>query len=108
MTQHAAWQLLSREPPCARPRPRPAALPRQECGSRSGSYGIYCCHLYVPTIPSPHQHVTRPPRQALTVRLHWPLDTYTINAVGQDDFADVKVPDVPASKEGGNAQEQKK
>ena len=33
---------------------------------------------------------------------------YTINAVGQDDFADVKVPDVPASKEGGNAQEQKK
>ncbi|KAK1830336.1 cytochrome c oxidase assembly factor 3, mitochondrial [Podospora conica] len=32
---------------------------------------------------------------------------YTINAVGQDEFADVKVPDVPASKSTSDVQGQK-
>ncbi|KAK0746371.1 hypothetical protein B0T18DRAFT_411489 [Schizothecium vesticola] len=33
--------------------------------------------------------------------------TYTINAVGQDEFTDVKVPDVPASKAASDVQGQK-
>lgn len=32
-------------------------------------------------------------------RGHLILDAFTINAVGQDDFSDVKVPDAPVAKQ---------
>lgn len=75
--------------PGSGPHPRQAAISRQEC--RHGTWPADYCRrdLYVwsgggPTV-----------RAVSASELTSHADYYTLNAVGQDDFEDVKVPEAP-------------
>lgn len=51
-------------------------------------------------IPAEHPTLPKDPSKTilLTVTPSMNTDTYTIRAVGQEEFSDVKVPDAPAQK----------
>lgn len=83
--QIALFILRPQVAPGSGAHPGKEAVPILECCYRPESICHHRSYLYAPSI------ITKTPR-ILTVTL---LDWYTLRAVGQDDFEDVKVPEAP-------------
>ena len=90
LTAQATLPLLLRQRQ-PRPRlspPRPTTLPRQECFDRNRNCDIRWRRVYV-------RSRTDSDGGSEGMLADGKLDTFTLRAVGQDDFSDVAVPDAP-------------